>query len=303
MTPALYATVNAKINCGDEIFKASGSTLLFEGYKIADKSTDENDTVETTLPELAEGDILNLLGLAGEQHFTQPQPRFTEASLIKTLEENGVGRPSTYAPTITILTSRNYVTKEKKLFYPTELGEIVNNIVANNFEDIASINFTASMEQKLDGIEEGKIVWQNIITEFYAPFAEKLCAAEKNLESVKLKDEETDVVCEFCGRNMVIKLGKFGKFLACPGFPECRNAKPILESAGVKCPKCGGEILVKKTKKGRVFFGCENTNDCGFMSWNKPTGSTCPKCGEHLILKNPKKIGCSNSKCDYTVRV
>ena len=255
------------------------------------------------MPEVEQGEIVKADEIKEEQHFTQPPARYTEAMLIKTLEEIGVGRPSTYAPTISTITARGYVTKENKVFYKTELGEIVNDIVKNNFENVINVDFTADMEKKLDEIEEGKVEWKEIIREFYPPFNEMVEVAEEKIDAVEIEDEKTDVICENCGRNMVIKFGRFGKFLACPGFPECRNTKPFYEDAKVKCPECGGNVFIRKTKKGRKYYSCENSPECQFMSWNKPTGEKCPECGSYLVEKGTKKIriACSNSECGYSV--
>ncbi len=298
---AVYDTNSVKIGCGDYTLKASGSRLKFDGYLLVYKKYEEKKKDEE-IPECSEGDILTKDKLLPEQHFTQPPARYTEALLIKTLEEIGVGRPSTYAPTIGTLTARNYVTKENKLFYPTELGEVVNEILKNNFSDIVNVDFTANMEEQLDEVEEGKHEWKQILRDFYPHFEELLEEAMENQSDVTVKEEETDIICDNCGRNMVVKFGKYGKFLACPGFPECRNTKPYYEDAGVKCPKCGGRVYIKKSKKGRKFYGCENNPECDFISWNKPTGELCPVCGSPLVEKGSKtkKIACSSSECGYT---
>jgi DNA topoisomerase-1 len=255
------------------------------------------------MPEIAKGDVLKLKDVEGEQHFTQAPPRYSEALLIKTLEDIGVGRPSTYAPTITTINARNYVTKENKVFYTTELGEIVNEIIKNNFEPIINTEFTADMENTLDMVEDGKLEWKQVLRDFYPLLAELLREAESKVENIVIEDEKTDVICEECGRNMVIKYGRYGKFLACPGFPECHNTKPFFEDSGVKCPKCGGRVLIKKTKKGRRYYGCENQSEsgCDLMTWNKPTGELCPKCGDVLVEKGSKtkSIVCNNSECNY----
>lgn len=301
MPAALYDTTSVRIGCGDYTFGASGSSLKFDGYLLVYKKNEEKKE-EGEIPACEKGQILELKELVSEQHFTQPPSRYTEAMLIKTLEEIGVGRPSTYAPTIGILTGRNYVTKEAKLFYPTELGEVVNEVVENNFGDVVNVDFTAEMEKELDSVEDGDIEWKQILREFYPHFKELLDKAEESQSHVTVKDEETDIVCEECGRKMVIKFGRYGKFLACPGFPECKNTKPYFEDAGVKCPKCGGNVLIKKSKKGRKYYGCENSPECDFISWNKPTGEKCPVCGEPLVEKNSKNkvVACSNPECGYT---
>ncbi|MFV0314138.1 MAG: DNA topoisomerase, partial [Anaerotignum sp.] len=260
------------------------------------------DDTEKMIPLLEKGDILKAEELLPEQHFTQPPARFTDASLIKTLEEIGVGRPSTYAPTLTTILARHYVVKETKNLYPTELGEVVNDIMKNYFGDIVDIDFTANMEKRLDEIAVGHEEWKQVIRDFYPGFKECVEDAREKLAKVEIKDEESDIICEKCGRNMVIKYGRYGKFLACPGFPECQNAKPFFEEAGVNCPECDGKVLIKKTKKGRAYYGCENNPECGFMSWNKPTGEKCPVCSSYLEEKGRKKnakIVCSNEKCGF----
>lgn len=299
MSPAQYDTLSVKLLAGDYSFRASGSHLRFAGFlEVYNKGEEEDEKV---IPKLTEGDKLQAEKLLPEQHFTQPPARFTDASLIKTLEEIGVGRPSTYAPTLTTIQARHYVTKEAKNLFPTELGELVNDIMRHYFPDIVDIDFTAHMEERLDDVEMGKEEWKQIIRDFYPGFKESVENAVEKLEKVEIKDEESDVVCEKCGRKMVIKYGRYGKFLACPGFPECQNAKPYFEEAGVSCPECGGKVLIKKTKKGRVYYGCEHNPECGFMSWNKPTGEKCPRCGAFLEEKGRKnpKIVCSNEKCGY----
>ena len=298
MSPAVYDTLSVKLSAGDYTFRASGSRLRFSGFLEAYSKGEEED--EKVIPKLTQGDILQAEQLLPEQHFTQPPARYTDASLIKTLEEIGVGRPSTYAPTLTTIQARHYVTKEAKNLFPTELGEMVDEIMKTYFPDIVDIDFTANMEKRLDDVEMGKEEWKQIIRDFYPDFKKSVENAAEKLEKIEIKDEETDIVCEKCGRNMVIKYGRYGKFLACPGFPECQNAKPYFEEAGVNCPECGGKVLIKKTKRGRIYYGCEH-NGCDFMSWNKPTGEKCPECGAFLEEKGRKnpKIVCSNEKCGY----
>ena len=300
MSPAVYDTLSVKLSAGDYTFRASGSRLRFSGFLEAYSKGEEED--EKVIPKLTQGDILQAEQLLPEQHFTQPPARYTDASLIKTLEEIGVGRPSTYAPTLTTIQARHYVTKEAKNLFPTELGEMVDEIMKTYFPDIVDNDFTANMEKRLDDVEMGKEEWKQIIRDFYPDFKKSVENAAEKLEKIEIKDEETDIVCEKCGRNMVIKYGRYGKFLACPGFPECQNAKPYFEEAGVNCPECGGKVLIKKTKKGRIYYGCEHNGDgCDFMSWNKPTGEKCPECGAFLEEKGRKnpKIVCSNEKCGY----
>ncbi len=298
---ALYNTFSVHIKNGSYMFTVSGSALSFDGYLLVYKKN-EDKRADDEFPNCEKGEALTLSAFLPEQHFTKPPARFSEALLIKTLEEIGVGRPSTYAPTIGILTARNYVTKEQKLFYPTELGEVVNDVIKNNFKDIVNVDFTANMEERLDEVEEGKYPWKQILRDFYPHFNELVEQAMEKQTQVSIHDEETDIKCDLCGRNMVIKFGRYGKFLACPGFPECRNTKPYYEDAGVICPKCGGHILIKKSKKGRRFYGCENNPECDFISWNMPTGELCPVCGEPLVKKGTKtvKIACSNLKCGFT---
>ncbi len=298
MSPAVYDTLSVKLEAGEYGFRASGSRLRFSGFLEVYNKGEEEDKV---IPQLSEGDVLQLEELLPEQHFTQPPARFTDASLIKTLEEIGVGRPSTYAPTLTTIQARNYVTKEAKNLFPTELGEVVNDIMKNYFSEIVDVDFTANMEKRLDEVEMGNEEWKQIIRDFYPDFKRCVDDATEKLAKVEIKNEVSDVICEKCGRNMVIKYGRYGKFLACPGFPDCQNAKPYFEPAGVNCPDCGAKVLIKKTKKGRVYYGCENNPECGFMSWNKPTGEKCPNCGSFLEIKGRKnpKIVCSNEKCGF----
>ncbi len=299
MANAVYNTKSIKISAGDYVFRTSGSSVAFKGFTAVYGEAEADEAVK--IPELNEKDVLKLKDIEGSQHFTQPPARYTDASLVKTLEEIGVGRPSTYAPTISTITSRYYVTKEAKMFYPTELGQIVNDIMNGYFSDIVATDFTANMEDSLDMVEDGKIEWKEIIRAFYPIFDADIKNATEKLEKVTIKDEETDVICEKCGRNMVIKFGRFGKFLACPGFPECANIKPLYEETGSSCPKCGGKVLIKKTKKGRKYYGCENNPECDFMSWNKPSNEKCPECGAYLEEKGTKntKLVCSNPKCSF----
>lgn len=299
MSPAVYDTLSVRFQAGEYSFRSSGSSLKFKGFLEAYNKFDEED--EKMIPLLEKDDVLKIEELLPEQHFTQPPARFTDASLIKMLEEIGVGRPSTYAPTLTTILTRHYVIKETKNLYPTELGEVVNDIMKSYFSEIVDVDFTANMEKRLDEVEMGHEEWKQIIREFYPEFKTCVDDAKEKLAKVEIKDEESDVICEKCGRNMVIKYGRFGKFLACPGFPECQNAKPFFEEAGVNCPECGGKVLIKKTKKGRAYYGCENNPECGFMSWNKPTGEKCPVCGSFMVEKGRKnvKVVCSNEKCGY----
>ncbi len=299
MNPAIYNTLSVKIKCHDYQFRTNGSVLKFDGFlKVYDyKEKEETEKIVS----MVKHQVLYQKEIDAQQHFTQPPPRFTDASLVKTLEEIGVGRPSTYASTLGVIQARNYVTKEAKSLFPTELGEVVNDIMKQYFTDIVDIHFTAEMENKLDEVEEGKGEWKQIIREFYPPFEKEVLDAIEKLKKVDIKDEVTDIICEKCGRNMVIKYGRYGKFIACPGFPECHNSKTYYEYAGVSCPKCGGKILIKKTKKGRKYFGCEHHPECDFMSWNKPSEKKCPQCGSYMEEKGKKnvKIVCSNMQCGY----
>lgn len=304
MSSAIYETLSVKILVGEYLFKTSGSVLKMKGFlEVYNKNEEEDEN--TKIPKLEKGEEMISCEVNPLQHFTQPPPRFTDASMVKTLEEIGVGRPSTYAPTLSILLNRNYVVKETKLLYPTELGEIVNEIMKGYFTEIVDVGFTAEMETKLDKVEEAQYEWKQIIRDFYPSFDRLLENAQEELSKIEIKDEVTDVICDKCGRNMVIKYGRFGKFLACPGFPDCQNAKPFFEDAGVVCPLCGEKVLIKKTKKGRKYYGCENNPDCTFMSWNRPTGEKCPKCGSFLEEKGKKnpKIVCSNEKCGFVKEI
>jgi len=300
MNPAVYDTLSIKIANNGINFTASGSVLKFDGY-LAVYSKNEDSEKDVTIPAINVGDKLAVLETKPVQHFTQPPPRFSEGSMVRTMEELGIGRPGTFAQTITTLMYRGYVTKENKVLYPTELGEIVNEIMVEHFDDIIDVEFTARMENALDSVELGEEEWKNILREFYPPFAEKIVDAEEKIGDIEVKDEETDIDCDLCGRKMVIKFGRFGKFLACPGFPECRNAKPIFEDAGVDCPVCDGRVVVKKSKKGRKYFGCDKFPECDFISWNLPTGEKCPECGEFLIEKGRKKRLIACSSCTYAI--
>ncbi|MCL2236583.1 MAG: type I DNA topoisomerase [Defluviitaleaceae bacterium] len=304
MTPAVFDTVAVKISAEEQTFHANGSILKFEGYKKVYMTQEDKEEETGSLPEIAVGEKLTLVKITPNQHFTQPPPRYSEATLVKTLEENGVGRPSTYAPTIATITARGYVSKEQKNLHPTELGDVVNSIMSEHFDQIVDIEFTAKMEETLDAVEEGEVPWKDILRNFYYPFNETVTRADENIGEVEIRDEETDIPCEHCGRLMVIKFGRYGRFLACPGFPDCRNAKPLLEEAGVDCPICKAKVMIKKTKKGRIYFGCEKNPECEFMSWNKPTGQNCPNCGKYLVEKGTKakKIACSDDKeCGYRI--
>ena len=299
MANAVYETTQVKIQAGEYHFHVSASRLSFDGFMsvyVDDSAEKEENNV--LLKGIGTDTVLNLKGFHPEQHFTQPPAHYTEAALVKTLEELGIGRPSTYAPTITTIIARRYVAKENKNLYMTELGEVVNSIMKQAFPSIVDVNFTAYLEALLDKVEEGTVKWKTVIRNFYPDLDELVKKAEKELEHVKIEDEVTDVICDKCGRNMVIKYGPHGKFLACPGFPECKNTKPYLEKIGVACPKCGKDIVIRKTKKGRKYYGCEDNPDCDYMSWQKPSGKLCPKCGTMLVEKGNKLV-CPGEACNY----
>ncbi|MCR1951527.1 MULTISPECIES: type I DNA topoisomerase [unclassified Clostridium] len=300
-------TNNIEIKNGDYKFRASGSTVKFDGFmKLYEYLTDE-DNEDVSLPKLEENDELNKVDIEGKQHFTQPPARYTEASFVKLLEEKGIGRPSTYVPTITTLLSRDYIKREKKVLFPTELGFIVNNMLSEYFKQIVDVDFTAEMERNLDHIEEGQEEWRKVVGEFFGPLKIAIDKAEKEVSKVVIEDKVSDVPCDKCGRMMVIKHGRYGDFLACPGYPECKNAKPIVEEIEAPCPKCGGKILAKKSKKGKKFFGCANYPQCDFVSWNEPLKDKCPDCGAYMVLKYSKAKGsyaqCSDSNCNKTVNL
>ena len=298
MAPAKYENTSVKIAAGDYRFNASASKIAFDGFLSVYNINNEKSEGNVMLKSIDEDTKLTLNNLEPKQHFTQPPAHYTEASLVKTLEEFGIGRPSTYAPTISTITARRYVVKEKKNLYVTELGEAVNNMMKKAFASIVDVNFTAMMEGLLDMVEEGKVHWKSVIENFYPDFEIAVKNAEKELEKIKIEDEVTDVICDECGRNMVVKYGPYGKFLACPGFPECRNTKPHFEKVGIPCPMCGGEVVLKKTKKGRKYYGCENNPECEFMSWQKPSTVKCEKCGSYMIEKG-KKLVCSSKECGF----
>ena len=298
MKPAKYETTQVKISAGRHIFSLSASRLAFDGFLSVYTIDSEKEEKNELTQKLEKGMSLTVKSLEGEQHFTQPPAHFTEASLVRALEEEGIGRPSTYAPTITTILNRRYVVKEKKNLFVTELGDVVNKIMVREFPTIVDTKFTANVEYLLDRIGEGEVRWKTVIENFYPDLNAAVQRAEKELESVKIADEETDVVCELCGRKMVIKYGPHGKFLACPGFPECRNTKPYLEKIGVPCPKCGKDLVIRKSKKGRIYYGCSGYPDCDFMSWAKPSVEKCPKCGSYMVEKGNKLL-CSNKECGF----
>ncbi|MBQ7075178.1 MAG: type I DNA topoisomerase [Clostridia bacterium] len=302
MEKAVYDTENVDITANGYVFKAYGSKIKFAGFtKVYVESVDEKEEKVTKLPELEVGEKVLPVSLNESQKFTEPPSRYTEATLIKTMEEEGIGRPSTYTPTISTILARGYVARKGKILHPTELGTVVTDLMVQHFNDIVDIDFTANMEKRLDDVETGSVDWVKIISDFYGPFMDTLKLAEKEIGNIEIKDEVSDVPCDKCGRMMVYKMGRFGKFLACPGFPECRNAKPIVKETGATCPKCGGKILVKKSKKGKEYYGCENNPRCDFMTWDKPLDKKCEKCGSIMFQKNfrgRKKQYCSNEECD-----
>jgi DNA topoisomerase-1 len=299
MADALYETTTVTIGAGDYRFKVSTSRLSFDGFmSVYVEADDEKEDSNVLLNTIDENTKLSLAKLDPKQHFTQPPAHYTEASLVKTLEELGIGRPSTYSPTITTILARRYIIKENKNLYVTEIGEVVNSIMKESFPTIVDEHFTANMESLLDAVAEGKVSWKTVIANFYPDLDAAVVAAEKELEKVTIADEVSEEVCEVCGRNMVIKYGPHGKFLACPGFPECRNTKPYFEKIGVPCPKCGKDIVLKKTRKGRKYYGCINNPECDFMSWGRPVGQKCPRCGGCMVVKG-NKYACTDEQCGY----
>ena len=299
MSNAKYETTSIRIGANGYVFTVAASKVLFEGFlSVYTNDEEEKSQGNVLLKSLDTNTELKLTEFEEKQHFTQPPAHYTEASLVKSLEELGIGRPSTYSPTITTILARRYVVKENKNLYVTELGEAVNSIMTEAFPSIVDEHFTANLESLLDKVEEGTINWKTVVSNFYPDLDEAVIAAEKDLEKVKISDEVTDVICEECGRNMVIKYGPHGKFLACPGFPDCRNTKPYLEKIGIACPKCGKDIVLKKTKKGRKYYGCENNPECEFMSWARPSEKKCPKCGGYMVEKG-NKLACADEQCGY----
>ena len=299
MNSAKYETTAIKIGAKEYRFTVAASKLVFEGFRTVYTESDEEKEENNVLARSIDKDSKLIKDTFDtKQHFTQPPAHFTEAALVKTLEELGIGRPSTYAPTISTIIARRYVAKENKNLYLTEIGEVVNNIMKQSFPSIVDVTFTANMEGLLDMVAEGKVDWKTVISNFYPDLEEAVQIAEKEQEKVKIADEVTDVICEECGRNMVIKYGPHGKFLACPGFPDCRNTKPYLEKAGIACPNCGKDVIIRKTKKGRKYFGCEDNPNCDFMSWQKPSEKKCPKCGSFMVEKGNKLV-CANEECGH----
>ncbi len=305
MSDCQQDTVSADIVAADYLFRASGYVVTFDGFTaLYEEATDEKEKKETALPPLTEGDVLKLKELKPEQKFTQPPARYTEATLIRALEENGIGRPSTYAPIITTIIDHDYVEREQKKLVPTKLGRVINDLMMEQFPDIIDVTFSANMEKNLDQIENGKADWHKTIDDFYQGFEKNLLRAEEEMKDKKVKvpDEETDEICELCGRKMVIKSGRYGKFLACPGFPECKNTKRLVKDTGGQCPKCGSRVLIRHSKRGRVYYGCEKNPTCDFMTWNEPTAEKCPQCGSTLFKKGGKNgvLLCEKEGCGYS---
>ncbi len=302
MAPAIYNTMAVTFTTNNLIFKTSGSTLEFEGFlKLYKSEEEEKDLV---LPDLILNEVLKSKQITPSQHFTQPPPRYTEASLIKTLEELGIGRPSTFAPTIATILARGYVRLEKKIFYPTDLGTLVNDLLIEYFSGVINEEFSAKLEDDLDNIAEGTNEWKKVVGDFYGDFSVLLERAEDEIKEIIIEDEVSDEICEKCGRNMVIKHGRFGKFLACPGYPECKNTKAIVEKIDVECPKCQGDIILRKSKRGRLFYGCSNYPDCDFTSWDEPVKEKCPECNSMMVLKKSRSeniIKCTNNQCGKTI--
>ena len=302
MVPAVFDTMSCDINAGAHTLKASFSKMSFKGYKAAyNDAQDEEEDVNKVLPPISEGDKCTVKEITPKQNFTSPPPRYTEASLVKTLEELGNGRPSTYAPIISTIIERQYVKKDKKQIVPTELGEIVTDLMKENFSEIVSVDFTAEMEDKLDEVETHNKDWKKLISEFYAPFEQELEKAEKDIKRVEIPDRPAGIKCEKCGAEMVYKSGRFGEFIACPNYPACKNTKPIKNTIKTPCPLCGGTIVQKRSKKGNIFYGCDNYPECKFVSWDMPIEEKCPKCGAYMVLKKGKNSSykkCSNPECE-----
>ena len=300
MANAVYETRTVKAVAGEQNLQASSSKLAFDGFMAVYNPDQEKSENIRGLNELKEGDVLKITAIEDKQHFTQPPARYTEASLVKTLEEKGIGRPSTYAPTISTILARRYITKENKKIYVTEIGEAVNNIMEQAFPVIVDVNFTANLESLLDTIGEGAINWKVVVRNFYPDLDDAVKKAEADLEKIDIQDEVSDEICDECGRNMVVKYGPHGKFLACPGFPDCKCTKPFYEKIGVACPKCKtGDVVIKMSKKGRRYYGCTNAPECDFMSWTRPAKQKCPQCGSYMLIKG-KKLLCANNECGYT---
>ena len=299
MAAAVYETNTVRIQGGEYIFNTAATKVIFDGF-MSVYTQDEEKQENADLGGITESSALEFVEFENEQHFTQPAPHYTEATLVRTMEELGIGRPSTYAPTISTIIGRHYVTREKKNLYLTELGAVVNDMMKQAFPSIVDVNFTANMEALLDGVGNGEVDWKVVLENFWPDLYASVKEAEKDLQEVKIEDEKTDVICENCGRQMVIKYGPHGKFLACPGFPECRNTRPYLEKIGVACPKCGGEILLKRTRKGRRYYGCEHNPECDFMSWQRPSSEKCPQCGSCMVERGNKLV-CSEKTCGFVM--
>lgn len=298
MAAAVYETTSVKIDAAGQQFSVAASKIKFDGFMSVYTQEDDKEESNTLMKGITTDTKLSLIDLEEKQHFTQPAPHYTEASLVRAMEELGIGRPSTYAPTITTILARRYIVKENKNLYVTELGEVVNNMMKEAFPSIVDVNFTATMEALLDGVEEGTVKWKTVVENFYPDLEEAVKKAEKELDEVEIADELSDEYCDVCGRQMVIKYGPHGRFLACPGFPECRNTKPYFEKIGVPCPKCGKDIVLKKTKKGRKYYGCIGNPDCDFMVWQKPVNEKCDRCGS-ILLQKGNKLVCSREGCGF----
>lgn len=300
MANAVYETMTVNIGLGDYTFRVSTSNVAFDGFMLAYTEADEEKPEkQAAFKSLDENTKLSLVEFQPKQHFTQPPAHYTEASLVKTLEELGIGRPSTYSPTITTIIARRYVTKENKNLYVTEIGTVVNSIMKESFSTIVDEHFTANMESLLDSVAEGQVNWKTVVSNFYPDLEKAVQAAEEELEKITIEDEVTEEICELCGRNLVIKYGPHGKFLACPGFPDCRNTKPYYEKIGVECPKCGKDVVIKMTRKGRRYYGCIDNPECEFMSWGRPVTKKCPRCGGYMVEKG-NKLACADEHCGYT---
>ncbi len=301
MTAARYETTSVRIEAGEHIFSVAASRCTFDGFMSVYSREEDKEEENLLSAELKCGDVLEFISFDPRQHFTQPPAHYTEATLVRALEELGIGRPSTYAPTITTILARRYVVKENKNLYVTELGEVVNNMMKDAFPAIVDVNFTANLEALLDGVEMGTVKWKTVVKNFYPDLDEAVKNAEKELEHITIADEESDEDCELCGRKMVIKYGPHGRFLACPGFPECRNTMPYFEKIGIVCPQCGKDIVIKKTKKGRKYYGCIDNPDCSFMVWQKPSGRKCPQCG-NMLLEKGNKLVCMDEHCGFVTQ-
>ena len=309
MTPAVYDTLSVDLSGGPVVMRFTGTRKKFAGFTVVYEESldDEVEEKDTRLPDITEGMALELKDAAADQRFTQPPPRYTEASLVRELEEKGIGRPSTYAPTITTIIARGYISRENKRLVPTELGLIVTDLMKQYFSNIVDLTFTANMEEELDEVEEGELDWHKVISDFYGPFEKTLENAEKSMEKVQIVDQVSDVVCDKCGALMVYKMGRYGKFLACPNFPECRNTKALLKEIDAPCPKCGGKLLERMSHKGRKFYGCEHYPECDFVSWDMPVREKCPVCGSMMVLKRGRKGAmahvCTNETCRHRVEL